>query len=56
MEDVLDNWDELEDDERCGVLEGKSSLWQLKDFDVISQIPAEWMHSVCEGVVKATLK
>jgi hypothetical protein len=53
---VRENWDDLNEVNRRGVYQEESPLAALNGFDVISGVPAEYMHSVCEGLVKAFLR
>lgn len=51
-ENVLDIAENLETcDNTKGVL-GKSILFDIEDFDVVQDVPAEYMHLVCIGFVK----
>jgi len=50
MREVLDNWQDYSKPERFGIT-GESPLFAIKDLDPIYDMPPEYMHSMCLGVV-----
>ena len=48
---IMDNFENLSNDERRGYL-GRSKLLDLEGFDIVTDVPAEYMHNQCLGVQK----
>lgn len=48
---VLDNWEDYTEEERFGI-KSKSPLFTIPNFDPIHDMPPEYMHSMCLGVVR----
>lgn len=51
IQDIIDNFDELRPEERKGIL-GQSLLTDIPNFDIVRDVPAEYLHSTCLGVTK----
>lgn len=51
---IMENLDKLPPAERHGIW-GKSPLYDLSPFDFTRQIPAEYLHLVCLGVIRSLL-
>ena len=52
--DIINNMDNLHPPERKGIL-GRSIFLDVPNFDYVRDIPTEYLHSVCLGVVKKTV-
>ena len=53
--DILENFDDLSPQERKGV-EGRSLFFDIPHFDVVTDVPTEYMHSNCLGLVKKVVE
>ena len=51
----MENFDDLSPEERKGV-QGKSPLFDIPDFDIVEDSPAEYLHSTCIGLVKKVVE
>ena len=53
--DIVENIEDLSSTERKGIV-GKSIFLEIPNFDIVEDIPAEYMHSVCLGVIKKVVE
>ena len=55
IEEILENIEELTPAEKKGIL-GRSLLMDVPEFDIVLDASAEYLHSVCLGVIKRTVE